>query len=96
MQAGELDDGKPVHVLIVHRPTIGIERLDGSLTPRQIDVLRLAAAGQSNREIGAALGISDRTVERHLTAICDVLGVDRRSADVARATASGLLKASSP
>ena len=51
----------------------------------------LAAAGQSNREIGQALGISDRTVERHLTAIFGALGVDRRSAAVARAAASGLL-----
>ena len=91
LHAGALDDGEPIHVLTVHRPTISPDRLDGSLTPRQIDVLRLAAAGQSNREIGKALGISDRTVERHLTAIFGALGVDRRSAAVARAAASGLL-----
>lgn len=92
LHAGSVNDGEPIHVLTVHRPTISAERLDGSLTPRQIDVLRLAAAGQSNREIGQALGISDRTVERHLTAIFGALGVDRRAAAVARAAAYGLLK----
>jgi predicted ATPase/DNA-binding CsgD family transcriptional regulator len=92
MYAGNVADGEPILVLAVHRPTISAERLDGALTPRQIDVLRLAAAGQSNREIGEALGISDRTVERHLTAIFGALGVDRRSAAVARAAAAGLLK----
>jgi predicted ATPase/DNA-binding CsgD family transcriptional regulator len=37
-----------------------------SLTPRERDVLRLLAAGQSNREIGDALYLSVRTVERHI------------------------------
>jgi predicted ATPase/DNA-binding CsgD family transcriptional regulator len=91
MYAGSIADGEPMFMLAVHRPTISVERLDGALTPRQIDVLRLTAAGQSNREIGQALGISDRTVERHLTAIFGALGVDRRSAAVARAAAAGLL-----
>lgn len=95
MHTGALADGGPVHVLALYRPTVGVDGHDGSLTPRQIDVLRLVAIGQSNREIGQALGISDRTVERHLTAIFGALGVDRRSAAVARAATSGLLKASS-
>lgn len=36
-----------------------------SLTPRQLDVLRLLARGKKNREIAADLGISVNTVERH-------------------------------
>ena len=96
MHGDGLADGDPIHVLVVRRPTVSAERLDGSLTPRQIEVLRLAAAGRSNREIGEALGISGRTAERHLTAIFGALGVDRRSAAVARAVASGLLKPPSP
>lgn len=37
------------------------------LTPREVDVLRLIAAGRSNQEIAAELAISVRTVERHIT-----------------------------
>lgn len=88
---GDVADGKPIHVLLERRMVSPHVPRDGSLTPRQIDVLRLVAAGLSNREIGEALAISDRTVERHLTAIFTVLDVDRRSAAVAVATASGLL-----
>ena len=89
--AGTLADGEPIHVLTPQRPSashaIGLD----TLTPRQVDVLRLVAAGSSNREIGETLGISDRTVERHLTAIFGALDVDRRSAAVAKAGALGLL-----
>lgn len=61
------------------------------LTPRQREVLERVAAGASTREIAAELSISQRSVERHLTAIYEALGVDRRSAAVAAAAASGLL-----
>ena len=36
------------------------------LTARELEVLRLVAAGKSNREIASALVISERTVARHL------------------------------
>ena len=37
-----------------------------ALTAREMEVLRLVAAGQSNREVAATLSVSERTVERHL------------------------------
>jgi DNA-binding CsgD family transcriptional regulator len=37
------------------------------LTPREAEILRLIAAGRSNREIAAKLFLSVRTVERHIT-----------------------------
>jgi len=53
--------------------------LPGGLTPREYEVLTLVAAGRSNREIGAALFISDRTVARHLTNIYNKIGVTSRT-----------------
>lgn len=52
------------------------------LTPRQREIVSLVAEGRSNREIGLALGISARTVERHLSAIFAATGVSRRAAAV--------------
>lgn len=49
------------------------------LTRRECEVLVLVAEGRSNREIGAALCISDRTVARHLTNIFHKIGVTSRT-----------------
>jgi DNA-binding NarL/FixJ family response regulator len=51
-----------------------------SLTDRELDVLRHAAIGMSNREIAAKLVISEHTVARHLQNIFAKLGVSSRSA----------------
>lgn len=53
------------------------------LTPRQLEVLRLVAAGESNRDIAGALFISERTVERHVSDILARLGVPSRAAATA-------------
>jgi DNA-binding CsgD family transcriptional regulator len=50
------------------------------LTPRQVEVLRLVSAGKSNREIAAALVISEHTVARHVQNIFAALGVSSRTA----------------
>jgi len=63
------------------------ERTDGpneELSPRERDVLRLAAEGRTNEEIAAALTLSARTVERHLSNTYAKL---RLSGRVARAAA---------
>jgi DNA-binding CsgD family transcriptional regulator len=52
----------------------------GGLTPRELDVLRLIAAGQSNREIGASLVISEHTVARHVQNMLAKLGCSSRAA----------------
>jgi DNA-binding CsgD family transcriptional regulator len=59
-----------------HRPAR--KRPDG-LTQRECEVLALVADGQSNRQIGEALFISDRTVARHLTNIFTKLDVTSRT-----------------
>jgi len=50
----------------------------GNLTPRQADVLRLLAAGRSNKQIAAELYLSPATVERHLATIYRNLGLAGR------------------
>ncbi len=61
------------------------------LTPRQLEVLRLVAAGKSNREIAATLVISEHTVARHVQNIFAVLGVPSRTAAGAFAFEHGLV-----
>ncbi|MFW6079014.1 MAG: response regulator transcription factor, partial [Gemmatimonadota bacterium] len=53
------------------------------LTPRELEVLRLVAAGKTNRAIAEELYISERTVERHVSNIFGKLRVSSRSAATA-------------
>ena len=46
-----------------------------TLTPREREVLELMAQGQTNRAIAAALEVTERAVERHVTAIFEKLGL---------------------
>ena len=63
----------------------------GGLTSREFEVLRLVAAGKTNRDIAADLVISDRTVARHLSNIFDKLGVSSRAAATSYAYEHGLI-----
>ena len=51
----------------------------GELTTRELEVLRLAAKGMTNREIAGALYISPRTVQAHMSNIFGRLGVGSRT-----------------
>jgi DNA-binding NarL/FixJ family response regulator len=66
------------------------EELPRRLTTREAEVLRLVAAGKTNREIAAALLISEHTVARHLQNIFAKLDVSSRSAATAFAFEHGL------
>jgi ATP/maltotriose-dependent transcriptional regulator MalT len=61
------------------------------VTDRELQVLRLVAAGSTNREIAGELAISEKTVERHLGNIFTKLGVTNRTAATAHAYDQGLL-----
>jgi DNA-binding CsgD family transcriptional regulator len=58
--------------------------LAAGLTPREAQVVRLVALGRSNQHIAAALGISDRTVGKHLEHSFRKLGVSDRSTAAGR------------
>jgi DNA-binding CsgD family transcriptional regulator len=61
------------------------------LTERELEVLRLVAAGKTNKAIAAALVLSERTVDRHVSNIFAKLRVSSRAAAIASAYEHGLL-----
>jgi DNA-binding NarL/FixJ family response regulator len=63
----------------------------GGLSEREIEVLRLVAAGMTNHAIAAQLYISERTVHRHVSNIFTKIGVNSRTAAAAYAAQRGLL-----
>jgi predicted ATPase/DNA-binding CsgD family transcriptional regulator len=63
-----------------------------ALTPRQIEVVRLLAAGLRNKEIADRLELTPKTVMHHLTGVYRVLGVRGRSEATAWAYRTGLVE----
>ncbi|MGW5863362.1 response regulator [Streptomyces sp. NPDC055239] len=72
-----------------HPPTADL----AGLTPREIDVLRLIAAGLDNTEIAQRMAIGVQTVKNHATGIFAKLGVRDRAQAVVAAYESGLVRA---
>jgi DNA-binding NarL/FixJ family response regulator len=79
---------KVVRQLTMGRP-LGAQASAEPLTDREIEVLRLAARGMTNKAIGQALGISDRTVQGHLANIYGKLSVGSRTEAVTEALKQG-------
>jgi DNA-binding NarL/FixJ family response regulator len=71
---------------------LGRPRPPAGLTDREVEVLRLLAAGQSNKEIAGTLHLSAKTVSRHLSNIFTKIGVSSRSAATAFAFQHDLLR----
>jgi DNA-binding CsgD family transcriptional regulator len=75
------------HVVLLRAQLDAAALREAGLTARQGDVALRLAAGASNQEIAAQLGISTATARKHLEAIFRRLGVRHRAAAVARITA---------
>jgi DNA-binding NarL/FixJ family response regulator len=73
-----------------HRAALGESGGAARLTRREVEVLRLVAAGRSNREIAAALFLSARTVERHVANIYLKVGAHSKAEAAAYALRHGL------
>lgn len=56
-----------------------------TLTPREVDVLRLVALGRSNRDVASALGVSEETVKTHVSHVLAKLQVENRAQAIVEA-----------
>jgi LuxR family maltose regulon positive regulatory protein len=74
------------------RSILTSDQLREQLTPREMEVLQLIAAGHSNRAIADQLFIAVRTVKKHASNIYGKLGVGSRTQAVVRARELGLLR----
>jgi DNA-binding NarL/FixJ family response regulator len=70
---------------------ISSEGIVESLTPRELEVLRLVAAGLGNKEIAPRLGISEHTVKFHVASIMGKLGAASRTEAVTLGIRHGLI-----
>jgi DNA-binding CsgD family transcriptional regulator len=76
----------------IHSRPAAARTAAGGLTPRELQVLRLVASGKTNRSIAAALGISEKTVARHVSNIFTRLGLSTRAAATAYAYQHDLVR----
>jgi DNA-binding NarL/FixJ family response regulator len=65
---------------------------EDDLTSREIDVLRLVAGGNANKEIAAQLSIAEETVKSHITNILSKLGANDRTHAVTMALKRGIIE----
>ncbi|TET52087.1 MAG: response regulator transcription factor [Anaerolineales bacterium] len=79
---------KVVRQATTGRPATAAEQVE-NLTERELDVLRLAARGLTNRAIGGELGISHRTVQGHLQSVYGKLDAASRTEAVTEALRRG-------
>ena len=67
------------------------EQPPGTLTDREVEVLRLVSTGLTNRGVATRLSLSEKTVARHLSNIFGKLGLSSRAAATAYAYENGLI-----
>jgi two-component system NarL family response regulator len=63
-----------------------------TLTPRELDVLRLVAKGRTNKELASAMFISEETVKTHMKALFLKLGVHDRAGAVSVSLKRGIIR----
>jgi DNA-binding CsgD family transcriptional regulator len=84
-------EAREITLIAASPPTSAAPVAPYGLTPRELDVLHLLVEGHSDKEIGAALFLSHRTVMRHVTGILTKLGVENRTAATHVAVRHGLV-----
>ena len=66
--------------------------MTAALSPREIEILRHVASGETSKEIAMHLGIRERTVNWHLARVYEKLGATSRAEAVAIAIESGIVR----
>jgi DNA-binding NarL/FixJ family response regulator len=66
------------------KPAFDVLDLPDPLTKREVEVLRLMAAGMSNKEIATALSAGEATVKSHVSSLLSKMGVRDRTRAVLR------------
>lgn len=87
-------DGAAMDGDAIHKAQVSLQM--PALTPREAQVLQLVAAGLRNKEIAAALNITERTAAFHVGNLLTKLGVDGRVEAIAQAQRNGLLALPAP
>lgn len=82
---------KTLHHLDQIKPVFDSLHLPDPISKREIEVLRLMAAGLSNKEIADALGTGDATIKTHVSSILSKLGVRDRTRAVLRSLELGYI-----
>jgi HD-GYP domain-containing protein (c-di-GMP phosphodiesterase class II) len=92
-RAGRLDSDAVAAVLEAAGHLVGARRpRPAGLTDRQVEVLRLLAAGLSNKQIAARLVLSPRTAERHVQDVYEKIGLSSRAGAALYAMEHGLVE----
>ena len=89
--AGETVLAPSIAAKLVSRVRAGASASPPQLSPRELEVLRLVAAGRSNPEIARSLFIGEATVKTHLLHVFEKLEVNDRTRAVTRAMELGVL-----
>jgi DNA-binding NarL/FixJ family response regulator len=71
---------------------LAVHATEDYLTSREIDVLRLIAAGNANKEIASRLSIAEDTVKSHVTNILSKLGANDRTHAVTIGLKRGIIE----
>jgi DNA-binding NarL/FixJ family response regulator len=83
---------QPVDLTLSNEPTFEALSSRFQLTEREVEVLRWVACGKTNRDIGDILGLSPRTVNKHLEHVYVKLGVETRTAAAAVAISASVAR----
>lgn len=86
------DHGRGQHLLLMEEAAMSTPPdllLGLGLTPREAEVLAWVAQGKTNRETGIILGVSTRTVQKHLERVFEKLGVESRTGAILKAWQTG-------